>query len=584
MNMFDTIKLICAFIYALLPYFCIIYIVLISASPKHNDFRASLPVSVAACALFALVSALISRISFDLYLTIHAALIAIALPLFILIYRKQRNRKTAKPPSQLLPLTAIMAAAFLIRLIPMLGNPPSLGGGDAVFHNILAKAILQYRILPATWVPFADIPVTYPRGPHCLAAFMTQYSGLPLHFSFNILIAISGMLTTAIIYLISDRIFRQKSSALLSAACYAFLASWGSLDYYRWGGLPNSLGMLLLCLLIYLILLFFHKHTPQQRLFIPLSALLLPAIAITHHYTMIVAFIFLAAGIIFAADNRLRKILLQISAIGLLLTVPLIFSSIAEQSMNSNQSNIFVFRESIITIIDCILSMNPAFVLLFAAAMATARKSDWNSGSLLILTWLTALFAAFVALEYIYRAGSLIITSGSDCFTCLTPSRMATDLVYPMSILCGFLTLSDFWKKRYAMLILIISAAAILNVSLSTASQFRIGRNSSEQAAARWIAVNTPQNCMIAASAPHLEYIAWRSTSNPPIPASEGRNHPDLVANRQRLSLREWIKWSILQHRPVYFLFDSPENLPLNIKAVYSSKDITIAKAPESNL
>jgi hypothetical protein len=67
-------------------------IILSAASPKYTAISYVLPVSIAAFGLFSLVSSLVSCISFDLYLTLHALTTMISLPLSLLIYRKVRCR------------------------------------------------------------------------------------------------------------------------------------------------------------------------------------------------------------------------------------------------------------------------------------------------------------------------------------------------------------------------------------------------------------------------------------------------------------------------------------------------------------
>ena len=50
----------------------------------------------------------------------------------------------------------------------------------------------------------------------------------------------------------------------------------------------------------------------------------------------------------------------------------------------------------------------------------------WSPFHLLMLAWFAGLLIAFVCLEYLYRGATLLLSHGRDCYTGLTPSRLAS--------------------------------------------------------------------------------------------------------------------------------------------------------------
>ena len=235
----------------------------------------------------------------------------------------------------------------------------------------------------------------------------------------------------------------------------------------------------------------------------------------------------------------------------------------------------FVFRERVIYLWTCFSEMNLLFVVVFMCAMFTARNAVWTSRQLMVLAWFTCLLLAFVACEYVYRAGTLVFTKGRDCFTCLTPSRMATDLVYPMSIMCGFLPLSPLWQKYSRICVSIFVVVAATSVVAFRHEYRYVGIDSFDRDAATWLRSNSPENAMIVGSFPHLEYLSWRESAYPPLPASEARNAPHLKWKRE-LPAPRWLAWERSTQRPVYYVFDATHAKPGVLKKVHQNSKWTI--------
>ena len=604
------VRLVRAYCYAVAPYLCIF----LALPGPRGPFAARLAVGLAAAnAGFILVATLAAHVSLTMYQTAHPAIALVAV--LCLLYR-WRQAGWHVPPLKLegpaLVTTAIVLLAFAVRLMPMLLGGETLGGGDARFHNILARKVLLSGRLARDWLPFADIGVMYPQGVHTFAAFLAVAARCSAHEALNFMFPVAGALTTALIYLVAGLVFGSHRSAAWAAVCYAFLAVWGSLDLFRWGGLPNAMGMLILCLMLLAILGYARpgpgaepvtapttersRVPPEpgaepvtapttERSRVPLrlvgTSLCLPAILLTHHYTLIVAVILLVSVAVFTADQKLRRFVASSAGLGLLLSAPLLAMHYFRFLGGIRSTGVLVFREPVRTAPFYLLHMGPGLVALFVCAILVARKSSWTSRQLCVLAWFAGLFAAFVFLEYFCRAGVLLATGGKDCFACLTPSRMVTNMVYPMSILCGAVPASKLWQKYRKSLVGGLAVLAVATGATVVRDQIGVGVFREFRAAAKWLAGQTPQNAMIVGSAPHLEYIAWRETSHPPLPASEQRDHPSLRRKREMTSFDAWLKWERDTGRSVYFIVPQGAARPAGLNELFTNRKVSILSTQE---
>ena len=569
-------RLVRAYCYAIAPYLCL-YLAL---PHKRDEPGAKLVFGIiAANAAFILTATLVAEVSMNLYYVLHPILAAAGAALLIYRWRLSGWKKPELDVSApVIVALVIIVLAFAVRLAPILLGGESLGGGDARFHNILAKKLISTGRLCRDWLPFADVGVMYPQGSHTLVVFLAAAARCPVHLALNFMFPVVGALSAAAVYLLARLLFRSDTAAAWSSCCYAFLAVWGSLDLYRWGGLPNAMGMLILCALLLTIL----GHGPSRSVPAALgAALLIPAILVTHHYTLIVAAIMLASIALFTADGKLRRFTILAAVLGALIALPLLVLHYLRFLGSVGKTNVLVYREPIRTALFYLQHMGPALVAAFVCAMFLARKARWTAEQLAVLAWFTGLFAAFVFLEYIYRGAVLLFTRGADCFSCLTASRMITDMVYPMSILCGAVTVSRQWKKYRRLWVSGLVLLSIATSALVCRAQIDVGVFPELRAAARWLCRHSDPNAMIVGSMPYVEYLAWRETSDPPLPASEQRNHRSVRWKREMGSFDAWLEWERTSRRPVYFVLPTGMDHPPFLNQVFSNKEVTIVTTQE---
>ncbi|MBN1558486.1 MAG: hypothetical protein JW951_10125 [Lentisphaerae bacterium] len=579
MNFWTFLKILGALVYTLLPYLGLLW----GVTPARTGRRLPVRLLPAACfmavALFCVTGVAVAARSFDLYLQVHALLCIPAALVVLARFRHDRER----PAVGLEPgdrwLLAILAAALLVRLLPLFSVGECLGSGDARFHNILARKILVERRLGATWEPFAPVGIMYPQGTHLLTAFVAQVAGCPVHQAFTGLLVIIGALTAGLIHHLARSTFGTADSANWAAGCYAFLPLWGSLDYLRWGGLPNALGMAFLCLALIFVLVNTRPDPPVPERTILAAVFCLVAVMLVHHYTSVVAAVTILFGAVFTAHRPLRRTLLLVAAGAALFGAPLALARAVSVSGELGNTSVLLFREPLITPWNAIQWINPIFIAAFIAAVVLARRTPWNARQLFMLAWFAGLLTAFVALEYLYRAGVLIATGGRDCFTALTPSRMATNLVYPMSVLCGFVPRSASWRRYRPLWIAGLGALALLTAVLNWSMQRTLGVFPAAARAGAWLQANTPRQAMLVGRMPQLEYLAWRETSHPPLPASEARRHPAVLAKARRPYIHQWLAWSEQTGRPVYFLRPPGAPVPRSLRPVFRNARVAVYTA-----
>ena len=160
----------------------------------------------------------------------------------------------------------------------------------------------------------------------------------------------------------------------------------------------------------------------------------------------------------------------------------------------------------------------------------------------------------------------------------MTPSRMVTDMVYPMSILCGWFPLSNRWESNHrrwtAAFAIVAAGTSLLTMRLHTET----GVFPEFRQAGLWLRENAPQNAMLAGGFPHMEYLSQLESADPPLPASEQRKHPDIAWKKEMTSFGEWMEWQTRTGRPVYFVMPSGKEHPRGFKEVFSNRRVSIVR------
>ena len=424
-------------------------------------------------------------------------------------------------------LLGLLLFTLLIRILPTFAHTYPRGW-DPYFHLLLAQKILGAGAHISDWLPHETIPLNYPTGSHLLLAALSRVTQVPPHALFKLLLALFGALTVAQVFALVSVSTRERHVALLSAASYALLPAYGSLGYYRWGGLPNLMGMLLL-----LGALTTLARTPAPR-----HRLLLPAffvgICLLNHHVLASAVLLslILLGVLAALPGQRPRawVLLQAALISLA-PGALYFLPRLRKGYSVLETGLLQYGEPVHTVGAILSKVGHGYI---ALALGGAALLCWRAirrrrspatddppptGRVLLLSC-GALLLLFCIFEYGGRL--LAIHLLGRPIAPFTPSRFLTDAISPMAIFPGLLLAHVLTGPRRTPA---LALALILLLSLENAplyrGYFKPVVKPAQAAAYLWIRANTPPNTVVLDRFVHAAYISGRVASNTPIPTSE---------------------------------------------------------------
>lgn len=414
----------------------------------------------------------------------------------------------------------IIAAGAAIRSLPLLLTEYPLGW-DTTFHLLIARAITFSGEIPQTWMPFEQFPLNYPLGSHMLVANLNLVTGVPLHTVFAACVTmIFSALTISAVYIVAGSLGYSSPAKTGSAFAYAFLANAGSIDYFRWGGLPNQAAMFLF---ICAVAVFTGpSESRMKRLLV--SGYLLSGVVLVHHHSMLAAFIILLFIALIACLARLKICGVGIDAVGVII-IALAASSFQSwklfaRATEASQTGVLKFKETLNVFETPFI--DGGVVLIIAAVLGFSYIfRDKEDGLLFLHGWTTALFAAFTLGYYVWRVYSKIFME--DVYVAMTPSRFLTDMAYPLSLYAGiflsrlFAHRLDFRKAATICVLLLIPFYYI-------SGQLRPPLSDNEIEAIQWLKAGTNASDIVINEGPArywVPYISDREVSLTPIPISE---------------------------------------------------------------
>jgi hypothetical protein len=368
------------------------------------------------------------------------------------------------------------------------------------------------------WTPFEDIHLNYPIGSHVLVAVLALATRLPVHTVFNYTVPLFGVLTTALVFLFARTVTTSAEVGRYAAAAYGLWANWGSIDYYRWGGLPNLVGMLL-----FLGALTLLAGSPLDRAKRALLGLLLASMFFTHHHvTMTAACVFAALGIhdFFTCERRRMVDLLWGAAWGLLLGVFYILPYVLK-ARDLGATSVF---ETEIPLAPAMMlpGVGLALAILASAGLVWAIASRHANRPTAVLGVTTAALAGlFLCFEYVVPFVSA--RWWGDAYVAFTPSRFLTDLVYCLAIFAGYAL------YRLRVLLRLAPGVAMTAVLLLGLTQYSVWQHlysiptvpQPKWEAYQWIQAHTAPDTIVLDDGRWSVYGTWRRTAQTSIPVSE---------------------------------------------------------------
>jgi hypothetical protein len=477
-------------------------------------------------------------------------------------------------------LALALGALLVPRVIPLfIDTVPQ--GWDSSFHSLLAGTTVATGRLP-TWAPYEQIPLNYPFGSHLVIAAMTLLTGIAPDMVFAVLLSVLVPLMTGLaLYALARRALRRHDVALGTVIAYGLLGNWGSLDYTRWGGLPNALGFALF--LIFLLILFAPGFAVYR---IVVGGIVLGSIPLAHNHVMLTAGLILVAyaGFLILRDSSITRYISKIEQRGQAsprrVLRRLLLTSLIALAASGSYVVPLLLRvgqlqdTSVLRVVDKVDGSPFADngwalwgLALLGAAMVYASKfgnrqahgvgrGGAREARAFVAIALAALAAAFYLCYYAYRAYALDVYH--QPYTAFTPSRFLTDMTYFLAIYAGIALAAlwqtgarhatniaakatplpeksiPIWRWRVSRTFFIRSSLAmtvLVTASVTIWPQFFVGNlvhpgtlAPGESEAFAWIRMHTPRSALVInldPNAPWAPYFTQREVAYTPIPTDE---------------------------------------------------------------
>ena len=453
-------------------------------------------------------------------------------------WRRQRGKRDplreslAGRPSRLnWALLIVLAMVWITRVGTVAGREVPKGW-DASFHMILTQKILLSHQIITDWQPFEAIALNYPLGSHTLLASLAGITMLPPHQVFNLLFPMLGVLMTAEVYTLAVAASRRHALALLAAIAYAFLALLGSIDYVRWGGLPNAMGMLFLLSFLRLLI---EREFPGRRW---MMAMLVAAIILVHHHVMLTACIAMAGLVAWAllkGDRKMAATILVTGISGSILAAPHVVPYLIKAGQVT--STAVLDYETPLPLWMWIREMGWAFSALAVVGAGWygwrrfARRQHGPGSKIhwVISGMIVILLLLYVATGIIYPA--VQTANGKPPLGAFTPSRFLTDVVPFAAVFAGYAMYSIVQARLLRVQLWHMAALGVIGtLTLLPAwrSMFTLDYPPGLVHAYQWISQNTPPQTFVASTDAWAPYLCWRKTLQTPVPVSEPQSfHED---------------------------------------------------------
>jgi hypothetical protein len=473
----------------------------------------SMGFGIAVCLLY-----LCSLHSLFLFQWIWLASIAVAIGVLIVSFRR-RTETSVSWGSEARILVLLIAIYIAIRAVPLSVAEYPLGG-DPSYHLVLADKILRVGGFITDLRPFEEMELNYPIGSHLLLALIADVGKVPVHKIFTLTMIVFTGLTGAQVYALVSRATRNAELGLYAGLSYLFLAVFGSLDYARWGGLPNLIGVYMVVGLLSAL----HREDLSERKTTALFAVLFLAASLVHHHVMLTAGCILVWQLLYFHWIRPDRTQTRRLTLGLALSAVLgapYFLPYLLKTSQLKETQLIGFYERWMTPDEIMNALGPAFFLSVLAGVLIFLNRKWRQYfSENLLQAVLCLLVIYVLLQYVSPVLSIAITGG--ILTPFVPSRFLTDSV---ALLAAFSALFFFQLKTWSGLskswvVGLIFSGFMLNwpVYRQTFDR-RVSEPNLE--AYEWIRNNTPTNAIIMDQNVYASYLTQRASSSMMLPASE---------------------------------------------------------------
>jgi hypothetical protein len=456
----------------------------------------------------------ISHLDLRLFYPLWACLGVVAIALWIKSNsRTQPNLDSSSQIWMLVVLAIVALSRFALALPQQL--PP--GALDPTFHLLLIKKIQIAHHSIDDWLPFADMKLNYPTGSHTLVVVLAAFCRLPLHTTFKDLIPFLGILSTAQIFVFTRKAMGNPSVALYSAAAYGLWAWYGSIDYFRWGGLPNDLAMLL-----FIAMLSLWLDRPKRPALVAMAVLYASTI-LSHHHVMVVSGAILLLLILWQmfrdrAGASWQSLALPTAAAILLNIFFLLPYAMRIGSFNS--TGMAAAGEDLMSLSRLPYYLGYALTLFALLGIILCIMHRVSCPPVIAIPSF-ALAVMFIFGEDLFPMALRLLHH--QAFTFFTPSRFLGDLNYFLPIFAGMAI--GFIRQRLGMP-LWITMLLLFAATLADWNQWKFNYEVVTVPpqfirACQWIQQNTPPTTIVNNNQRWTSYLCWRRSAGTQFPVSE---------------------------------------------------------------
>jgi len=409
-------------------------------------------------------------------------------------------------------LTLILVVVAVTRFAMALPRALPAGALDPTFQLILARQIQITHHAIDRW-PFANIPLNYPTGSSVLLVVLSGISRLPLHRVFLYLIPLLGVLTTAQMFMFARRMTANSLAGIYAAAIYGLWAWFGSIDYFRWGGLPNELAMLLFLTMLSL------PATSRSSIFA--MSILFAGVVLVHHHVMVVSGVILLLIILWRmAHHQPWRPLAAAIALGIVLDL-FFLVPYAWHIANFRATGMVVSGEGLLPFSGLPASFGYGITCIGALGIILCLARKCRVDAIPVI--------ASMALVVMFCIGEDIVPLTLSALnrtpmTFFTPSRFLTDLNYFLPIFAA--TAIVYFSRRCGIAGWMVAMVVVLLVPLADIAQWKSMLNlydppQSLLDACDWIRQSTPPATLVDNRSAWMTYLCWREPAHIALPVSE---------------------------------------------------------------
>jgi hypothetical protein len=400
--------------------------------------------------------------------------------------------------------------------LPMGIDPPD-------FFLILARKLQITHHAITDWQPFESIPVNYPAGAPTLIAILSTLCGLPVHTVFKDFLPLLGVLGTAQVYAFTRRVAGNGAAGLYAAMAYGLWAGLGSIDFYKWGGMPNEIAILLL---LAALSAWVSDGTALVRM--SATSVLLAAMILSHHHTQIAAtgvIATIAGWMLIRGRDRLGAGLLILSVLAaFLLDGFFLISYLPKIGILKHTGALFSEWPMYLRVL--IPYMGLVFVAASAAGAALCLARLWPSCHPTMPCACAALIVMYAVFEYLPPPGAP--PPGRRHWLMFTPSHFLNDLPCFIAGFAGIAVATIQMQLRLSRTI-VFAAMLLLGGSIYDVWKDQIGGSGIQSdylAACDWIRLNTSSDSIVRGDT-WARYLSWRCGEQFNLPNSETSDSPE---------------------------------------------------------